>query len=79
MPSSPPGTIPFRLFRWIIPMNKLNDPIKLFNILRFPINILPMVSIMVITLRVAHDRIVNFMYSDELDRSNLTQGRIYYT
>jgi len=43
--------------------------ISLFNILRFPINILPMVTIAVITLRVANDRIVKFLYSEELDLS----------
>ena len=49
--------------------------ISLFNILRFPINILPMVSIMVITLRVANDRIVKFLYSDELDLTRINHKR----
>ena len=35
---------------------------------------LPMVSIMIITLRVANDRIVKFLYSEELDKTNLHRG-----
>merc|ERR1711953_81302 len=49
--------------------------ISLFNILRFPINILPMVTIAVITLRVANDRIVKFLYSEEIDLSCIERNR----
>lgn len=35
---------------------------------------LPMVTIMIITLRVANDRIVKFLYSEELDQQYLTRG-----
>ena len=33
-----------------------------------------MVTIMIITLRVANDRIVKFLYSEELDQQYLTRG-----
>ncbi|CAG5100511.1 Oidioi.mRNA.OKI2018_I69.XSR.g17031.t1.cds [Oikopleura dioica] len=49
--------------------------LSLFNIIRFPINMLPMVVIMVTMTNVASDRITKFLICDELETSNLTRSK----